>query len=501
MITPMTSPPPSSTASATAPISPTWPPPYTRPRPAAGDRRAESLGVLDELGRRARRWTRRTPRLGPAPPARGSGRRSIHGRPLPLGNVAPWTHRTPPRPLGRGRRGRPRRRRDRRGRRGASNETGGPDAQQVLAYDLAHAASAAATARALLDYGAKGDTEARITCAFVADMVHDLVTPARRPRGAVGRRSGAPGAGPRLPRHVPRSRASSPASPSRPDPATSTTTWSWSRTRSVRSPPTSSPRRPSTSTGTTATSPRTSSPGLAEIGAFGLSVPAEYGGYNEGGDGEYLAMVVATEELSRASLGIGGSLITRPEILTRALVKGGTEEQKLHWLPQAGDGRDDGRRRRHRAGLRQRRRRGQGRRHAGRGSRRRAGLRHQRRQDVVHVRRPRRRADAAGTHRSRPLQGPSRPEPVHRPQAARRRPRLPVHPGGRRRRAHRADGGPPDRHDRLPRHAQLRDRHRGLVGPGRPPDRRRGRARPGLLLSRWAGSRTAGCRRRRGPSA
>ena len=52
--------------------------------------------------------------------------------------------------------------------------------------------------------------------------------------------------------------------------------------------------------------------GLAEIGAFGLSVPAEYGGFSEGGDSEYIAMVVATEELSRASLGIGGSLITRP---------------------------------------------------------------------------------------------------------------------------------------------------------------------------------------------
>jgi (2S)-methylsuccinyl-CoA dehydrogenase len=70
------------------------------------------------------------------------------------------------------------------------------------------------------------------------------------------------------------------------------------------------------------------------MGAFGLSVPAEYGGYSEGGDGEYLAMVVATEELSRASLGIGGSLITRPEILTRALVRGGTEEQKHEWLPK-----------------------------------------------------------------------------------------------------------------------------------------------------------------------
>ncbi|MGH9135333.1 MAG: acyl-CoA dehydrogenase family protein, partial [Ilumatobacteraceae bacterium] len=53
---------------------------------------------------------------------------------------------------------------------------GGPDVEQVLAYDLAHAASAVATAKALLDYGAKGDVEARITCAFVADVVHDLVS-------------------------------------------------------------------------------------------------------------------------------------------------------------------------------------------------------------------------------------------------------------------------------------------------------------------------------------
>jgi (2S)-methylsuccinyl-CoA dehydrogenase len=74
--------------------------------------------------------------------------------------------------------------------------------------------------------------------------------------------------------------------------------------------------------------------GLAEIGAFGLSVPAEYGGFGEAGGSEYTAMVVATEELSKASLGIGGSLITRPEILTRALVNGGTEEQKQRWLPK-----------------------------------------------------------------------------------------------------------------------------------------------------------------------
>ena len=58
--------------------------------------------------------------------------------------------------------------------------------------------------------------------------------------------------------------------------------------------------------------------GLAEIGGFGLSVPEEYGGYAAGGEADYLGMVVATEELSWGSLGVGGSLITRPEILTRA---------------------------------------------------------------------------------------------------------------------------------------------------------------------------------------
>jgi (2S)-methylsuccinyl-CoA dehydrogenase len=49
-------------------------------------------------------------------------------------------------------------------------------------------------------------------------------------------------------------------------------------------------------------------------------------------------MVVATEELSWGSLGVGGSLITRPEILTRAIVQGGTDEQKRRWLPGIASG-------------------------------------------------------------------------------------------------------------------------------------------------------------------
>ncbi len=67
---------------------------------------------------------------------------------------------------------------------------------------------------------------------------------------------------------------------------------------------------------------------MAELGFFGMSVPEEFGG---GGMGN-LPMIITTEELSRCSLAGAGSLITRPEILTKAIHKGGTEEQKKKWL-------------------------------------------------------------------------------------------------------------------------------------------------------------------------
>ena len=73
---------------------------------------------------------------------------------------------------------------------------------------------------------------------------------------------------------------------------------------------------------------------LKEMGMFGLSIPETYGGLQEDDKEDTLGMIVVTEELSRGSLGAAGSLITRPEILSRALLKGGTEEQKQHWLPQ-----------------------------------------------------------------------------------------------------------------------------------------------------------------------
>lgn len=76
---------------------------------------------------------------------------------------------------------------------------------------------------------------------------------------------------------------------------------------------------------------------LRELGVFGLSIPEKYGGTAPGMD-DTLSMIVVTEALSKASLGAAGSLITRPEILSRALMTGGTEEQKKHWLPRLAKG-------------------------------------------------------------------------------------------------------------------------------------------------------------------
>ena len=55
-------------------------------------------------------------------------------------------------------------------------ELGGPDAQHVFAYDLAHAGAGVMTAKGMLQYGSRGDIEARLTCGFAADAVHDLVS-------------------------------------------------------------------------------------------------------------------------------------------------------------------------------------------------------------------------------------------------------------------------------------------------------------------------------------
>lgn len=77
---------------------------------------------------------------------------------------------------------------------------------------------------------------------------------------------------------------------------------------------------------------------MREMGVFGLSIPEDFGGTAPGERENTPTMIAVTEALSEASLAAAGSLITRPEILTRALMAGGTDEQKAHWLPKIAAG-------------------------------------------------------------------------------------------------------------------------------------------------------------------
>ncbi len=211
--------------------------------------------------------------------------------------------------------------------------SGGPDAHQVLAYDLAHSAAQVATARAFIEYGGHGPVEARLACAFAAEMIHDLITRVAGREQLWGTTT-APFAAAQLvlerfraPEFV-ASLAETPGPRHLDDEMTMVADTFRTFAEKVVKPQAERVHREN------ADVPEEIVQGLAAMGAFGLSVPVEYGGYSEGGPSEYIAMVVATEELSRGSLGIGGSLITRPEILTRALLKGGTEAQKAEWLPR-----------------------------------------------------------------------------------------------------------------------------------------------------------------------
>jgi (2S)-methylsuccinyl-CoA dehydrogenase len=78
--------------------------------------------------------------------------------------------------------------------------------------------------------------------------------------------------------------------------------------------------------------------GLRDMGCFGLCIPESYGGIQPSDKPDNISMLVVTEELSRGGLGIAGSLITRPEIVSKAILKGGTDEQKKKWLGSLAEG-------------------------------------------------------------------------------------------------------------------------------------------------------------------
>jgi (2S)-methylsuccinyl-CoA dehydrogenase len=216
------------------------------------------------------------------------------------------------------------------------------DEHQVLAYDLAHATAGVEGAAVMCEYGNHGGLEARLACLFTAEAIADLVgrlvgreaewgvsAAELGPAGEFVNAHRSPAFLEDVAEEVARHGGGSP--------------WLAEEFELVRDtfhrfaadkvrPVAEEIHRHNEDI------PESVIGGLAEIGGFGLSVPEEYGGFAAGGESDYLGMVIATEELSWGSLGVGGSLITRPEILTRALVRGGTEDQKKVWLPKIAAG-------------------------------------------------------------------------------------------------------------------------------------------------------------------
>jgi (2S)-methylsuccinyl-CoA dehydrogenase len=217
------------------------------------------------------------------------------------------------------------------------DERGGIDANESLAYDLAHAASALATARSCLAYAARGDEEARLVAAFLAIALSDLAGRALGREHAWGLSEDwfAP-----FRSFVTTYRDPSFLSTLAESPGPRHLGDDFEMVASLFHRFADEQVRPFAEEvhRTNGDIPESIIAGLSELGGFGLSIPEQFGGFSTGGESEYVGMVVATEELSWGSLGIGGSLITRPEIMTRALLKGGTDEQREKWLPRLASG-------------------------------------------------------------------------------------------------------------------------------------------------------------------
>ena len=216
------------------------------------------------------------------------------------------------------------------------------DEHQVTAYDLSHAAAGIEAGRVMLEYGTRGEVESMLARAFVADTIADVASRVigRDAVWGVDLAVLAPAHGfvaeHRDPGFLAQLAAALPSGGTGPthladDFELVRETFHRFAEDKIR-PIAEQVHR------TNGDIPEELIAGLAEIGGFGLSVPEEYGGFASGGESDYLGMVVATEELSWGSLGVGGSLITRPEILTRALIAGGTEEQKQRYLPRIAAG-------------------------------------------------------------------------------------------------------------------------------------------------------------------
>jgi (2S)-methylsuccinyl-CoA dehydrogenase len=210
---------------------------------------------------------------------------------------------------------------------------GGIDANETLAYDLSHSASGLAAARSCLGYARHGDDEAQLVAAFLAMTLSDL---AERILGRESLWGVETGWFEPFQSFVAAYRDPSFLSTLAETPGDRHLDEDFELVASTFHRFAEEKVRPHAEHVHRANDdiPESIIEGLNELGGFGLSIPEAFGGFSAGGESEYVGMVVATEELSWGSLGIGGSLITRPEIMTRALLRGGTDEQRQTWLPR-----------------------------------------------------------------------------------------------------------------------------------------------------------------------
>jgi (2S)-methylsuccinyl-CoA dehydrogenase len=150
----------------------------------------------------------------------------------------------------------------------------------------------------MLEYGAHGDLEARVACAYLADAVHDL---AQRIYGREEMWGVGPGAldaardlvtAYRAPSMV-ASFADAPIDAHLDDDMVLVAE-TFRRFAEDRIMPVAEHVHR-----TNGDVPEAVIAGVAELGAFGLAIPEEYGGSSGGADTDQLAMVIATEELSR----------------------------------------------------------------------------------------------------------------------------------------------------------------------------------------------------------
>ena len=194
------------------------------------------------------------------------------------------------------------------------------DRHQVLAYDLAHAASAVEGCRVMLEYAQHGELEANLAYTYIADAISDVgsrlmardaewgvesseLSPARDFVAEYRAPSFLESVADSLPEHG--------TGPAHLPDEFDLVRDSFHRFAADKIRPVAEHIHREN-----ADIPEDIISGLAELGGFGLSVPEEYGGFASGGESDYLGDVRSPpRSFPWDSPGAGGALITRPEIL------------------------------------------------------------------------------------------------------------------------------------------------------------------------------------------